>query len=98
MSKVVAFLDILGFGNHTNANVEEALELLSNYETIVSQKINDKNINPPESYEDDGLKELAKQRMVDSFEYFLPFSDSLIIQSSVPNVFLPQVSRFLLDC
>ena len=77
--KVVAYLDILGFGNHTYTNVEEALELLSNYQTIINQKIIDNDLHPPPSYSIE-LQELSKQNIVDSFEYFLPFSDSVFIQ------------------
>lgn len=97
MRNVVAYLDILGFGNHTYINIEEALELLSDYQTIINQKIIDNKLHPPSSYSKD-LQELAKQNVVDSFEYFLPFSDSLFIQSSSPNDFVKQISSFLLDC
>lgn len=97
MNKIVAYLDILGFGNHIYTNVEEALELLSDYQTIINQKIIDNKLHPPSSYPSD-LQKLAKQNIVDSFEYFLPFSDSLFIQSSTPNDFLKQISSFLLDC
>lgn len=97
MNKIVGYLDILGFGNHTNTNIAEALQLLSDYQNLINQKITDKKLHPPESYQND-LQELAKQNMIDSFDYFLPFSDSLFIQSSAPNDFLKQISRFLLDC
>jgi hypothetical protein len=97
MNKIVAYLDILGFGNHTYTNVEEALELLSDYQEIIRQKIIDKKSHPLSDYPEE-LQELAKQNMVDSFEYFLPFSDSLFIQSSSPNDFVKQISHFLLAC
>lgn len=41
----IAYLDILGFGNHTNANVQEAVELVSNYRSIIQQKFVDMKIN-----------------------------------------------------
>lgn len=97
MDKIVAYLDILGFKNHTYTNVEEALELLSDYQTIINQKIIDNKLHPPSSYPNQ-LQDLAKQNIVDSFEYFLPFSDSLFIQSSTANDFVKQISSFLLDC
>ncbi len=97
MDKIVAYLDILGFGNHTYTNVEEALELLSDYQMIINQKIIDNNLHPTLSYSSE-LQDLAKQRIVDSFEYFLPFSDSIFIQSFNANDFVKQLSRFLLDC
>lgn len=97
MDKIVAYLDILGFGNHTYTNVEEALELLSDYQTIINQKIIDNKLHPPSSYSSQ-LQDLAKQNIIDSFEYFLPFSDSLFIQSSTANDFIKQISSFLLDC
>lgn len=95
--KLLPILDILGFGNHTYTNVEEALELLSDYQTIINQKIIDNKLHPPSSYSNQ-LQDLAKQNIVDSFEYFLPFSDSLFIQSSTANDFVKQISSFLLDC
>ena len=97
MNKVVAYLDILGFSNHTYTNIEDALELLSDYNTIINTKILDAKQNPSSSYPKK-LQGFAKQNFIDSFEYFLPFSDSLFIQSSTPDEFIKQLSSFLLDC
>ncbi|MHB1697771.1 MAG: hypothetical protein ACYCSQ_06700 [bacterium] len=97
MEKVFAYLDILGFGNHAYANINEAIELLNNYQLILNQKITDEKLNPIKSYGPD-LQDLALQNSVNSFEYFLPFSDSLFIQSANPNVFVRQLSSFLLNC
>lgn len=93
----IAYLDILGFGNHTKANVQEAVELLSNYRTIFKQKIVDMEIDPLESYPEK-LQNLAKRTSIDSFELFLPFSDSLFVQSSDASNLVRQLSNFLLEC
>ncbi|MBF0353606.1 MAG: hypothetical protein HQM11_21465, partial [SAR324 cluster bacterium] len=63
MNKVIAHLDILGFSNHTYTNVEEALELLSDYQTIINQKIIDNKLHPSSSYPS-GLQDLAKHNSV----------------------------------
>jgi hypothetical protein len=96
MDKCVAYLDILGFGNYTRSDPQAALELISDYHAIITSRITDDKLHPPASYPDETLRTLASQRSVDSFECFLPFSDSVFIVAKDANRFLPQLSTFLI--
>jgi hypothetical protein len=86
--KVVAFLDILGFGNISKTDVDGAIDLITNYEAIVNNKITDQNIHPD-------LSTTHPKVCADSFETLLPFSDSIFITSSDPNTFVEQVSHLV---
>lgn len=96
--KICAFLDILGFRSYILSDTNGALSLLEDYQDVLNQKIIDNKLHPPESYSDKDLKETAKKCLIDSFEYFLPFSDSILIVSNDPNLFIIQISHFVLDC
>lgn len=98
MGTIVAFLDILGFGNYSNTDIDSTLELLADFEYIIEEKIIDSTLHPPESYKDDALKEIAENRTISSFVNFIPCSDSIFIQSMIPDLFLKQLSHFLLGC
>lgn len=100
MKKVVAYLDLLGFRNFTEKDPQGALVLLSNYHEIVSFRCGGKRNYLPELYKeyDEKYKNLNSLVSMDSFEYLMPFSDSLFIVSNDPNKFLKQISIFLLDC
>lgn len=87
--KLICFLDILGFGNVTIKNINNALELISDYQTIINLKITDEKTHPI-------LKITNEDLLVDSFETFLPFSDSIFITSTIPEKFIKQVSHFLI--
>ncbi len=83
---VVAYLDLLGFSSHLYSNIDEALRLLNDYNFILKQGIVDGKSYP------------NLVNAVNSFKYFLPFSDSIFILSSDPDVFVKQISSFLLGC
>lgn len=97
MERIVAFLDLLGFKEFMSQDKEGAIRLLWNYETILASKEIEDKIHPVESYQKE-LQKLAEKRSASSFEYFLPFSDSLIITSreEVADVFLKQLGDFIL--
>jgi len=95
--KICAFLDLLGFSNYTLTDTAGALNLLKDYRTILNQKVTDNKLHPAESYPPE-LQKPVEKCLVDSFEYFLPFSDSIFIVSSEPNKFIRQLSCFLLEC
>lgn len=97
MGKAIAYLDILGFGNYSSISIQDTVEMLLDYQDILNTKIVDIDINPLESYPSH-LRELANQSSINSFEYFLPFSDSIFIQSSRSDDFVKQLSHFVLDC
>jgi hypothetical protein len=95
--KIVAYIDLLAFSNHIKKNTNEAMMLLSNYNAILSSKIGEERMNPVSSYVQE-LKEIAKNNSIDSFEYFIPFSDSIFIVSDDTNSFIKQLSSFLYQC
>jgi hypothetical protein len=95
--KIVAYIDLLGFSNHVRKNTSDAMMIFSNYNTILHSKIRNNQMYPVDSYINE-LKELAKRTSIDSFEYFMPFSDSIFIVSNNANEFVSQISSFIYDC
>ncbi len=98
MANIVAYLDVLGFKAYTKDDFDGAVRLLGHQELILRQKIQDGQLHPPSVYADSSLAALAKAHLVDSFKYFLPFSDSLFILSDSPDDFARQLSNFLFEC
>jgi hypothetical protein len=98
MPTIVAFLDVLGFANYTQEDLLSAQMLLSHQQFILSQKLNDGTTHPPSSYSDSGVARLAESNLADSFQHFLPFSDSTFIVSAEPDKFIRQLSHFLISC
>jgi len=96
--QVVAFLDLLAFSNHVRENTKDALMAFTTYMTILETKITDDLIHPSPSYSNQILQDLATRHSVNSFNHFLPFSDSVFISSDNPNLFLKQLGSFVLNC
>jgi len=94
----VAFIDLLGFKYFVNKDLLGALSLIENTHETLKESIIDENIHPASTYSDPGLKALAEKSFVDSFNIFLPFSDSIIILSENPNKFICQLSNFIYKC
>ncbi len=86
--KTVAFLDLLGFGQVALKDTNGAIELISDYQIIVNNKVTDATIHPT-------LLTTAEEICADSFETLLPFSDSIFITSSDPDKFVKQVAHLL---
>lgn len=95
-NNIVAFIDLLAFSNHIRENSSDALMTMSNYNTILSTKIRDEITHPVDSYPP-VLQELAKNHSIDSFDYFLPFSDSVFVMSSNCSDFIKQLGSFVLQ-
>lgn len=96
---VVAFIDLLGTKDRFNDKdipIEEALTPIDSYNTVLGIKLDEYKIHPPDRYEEE-LRESAKMRYVDSFDYFLPASDSIFIMSRDCNSFIKQLGNFVLD-
>ena len=93
---IVAYIDLLAFSNHLRENTSDALMAMNNYNTILSSKIRDEVINPVSSYPKE-LQELAKKTSIDSFDFFLPFSDSVFLMSSDCSSFIKQLGSFVLQ-
>ena len=96
--RVVAFLDILGFSNYATQSPADAMNLLYNYHALIKQKIVNQKVRDTRDNIEEELKPLIEQRSIDSFECFLPFSDSIFITSNDSDKFAKQLSSFLLDC
>ena len=86
--QAVAFLDLLAFSNHVRENTQDALLAFTTYRTILETKLTDDLVHPPTSYSNPILEDLATRHSVNSFNHFLPFSDSVFISSDDPNLFL----------
>ena len=97
-SMIVAFIDLLGTTKRINENIpiDEALTPIDSYNTILGIKLNEYRINPPNEYEEE-FQVSAKMRSVDSFDFFLPASDSIFLMSRDCNSFIKQLGYFVLD-
>lgn len=89
----IAFLDILGFSDYVNEDLNGALRLLENYNFQINFLINEDLT----SYDDD-IKKIAEKFHINSFDYFIPFSDSIFIVASNPDLMIAQISNFLISC
>lgn len=86
--KGIVFLDLLGFGNTALNDPAGAMQLISDYQTILDNKITDQTIHP-------NLTETAEDICADGFEYLLPFSDSVFITTVNIPKFLKQLAHLL---
>jgi hypothetical protein len=93
--RFVCFLDLLGFSNYTLTDLKGALVMLDNYQTIFHEKFKDRESSASIHIT---LNQLFKKNLLTSFEYFIPFSDSIFITSKDIETFINQVSSFLLNC
>lgn len=93
---IVAYIDLLAFSNHIRENTSDALMAMNNYNTILFSKIRDEIANPVSSYIKE-LQGLAKMHSIDSFDFFLPFSDSVFLMSSDCSSFIKQLGSFVLQ-
>lgn len=91
-----AYLDLLGFQDFLDRDLQGALGLLTDFHTIIQTEVIASKLHPIESSTNGILKILAERRALNSFECFLPFSDSIFIKSSKPDLFVGQLSSFLL--
>ena len=92
--RAVAYLDLLGFSNTVLRNAEEALAMLTSYNSILHFGIMESELHPSDGYPQ-GLQKLAKRKSTESFKDFLPFSDSIFITSDDCSDFLLQLGEFL---
>ena len=99
--KCVAFLDILGFSSYicSDANLaqESAMDMLSTINFIFKNRVSDHRLHPWHSY-CPSLQPHAQRTDIDSFECFLPMSDSIFIIGNDANIFIDQVSSFMCSC
>ena len=88
MDKVAAYLDLLGFSEAVKQDLNDAVGMLSGYQTIVSQMVS--------ATQSHGATHL-QQFGIGSVDSLMPFSDSIFMTSKDPDLFVKQLSRFLLD-
>jgi hypothetical protein len=98
-NRICAYIDILGFKGIINKDINGAIQLISDYqETLRIKKIDESMFK--EQYEkkekDMNLKSLFDKSIIDSFEYFIPFSDSAFIIANNADKFVFQISNHLL--
>ena len=101
--KCVAFLDILGFTNHIRESSEAAARMLSAANVILNTRIREDMMQQEQQKETCFRKNPIKQMLVDklgydSFECYLPSSDSILLTSNDANLFILQLSTFLCEC
>ena len=92
--KVVAYIDLLGFSNCVMNNPEEAIMMLSHFNTILSTLNFEREVHPSEGYEP-SLQGLARRTSNESFEHFMPFSDSVFLASANCSDFVMQLGSFV---
>lgn len=95
--QAVAFLDLLAFSNNVRENMEDAMSAIEHYNTILHTKLLNEAVytrKPPVP----ALEDIANERRIFSFDNFLPFSDSVFISATDPNLFLKQIGSFILNC
>ena len=95
-NKLVAYLDVLGFSNAVNQDIDDAISVLTRFNTISSQSIVEDKIHPVSSY-DPHLQNLAARTSVDSFNLFIPFSDSVFISANDCSRALIQIANFVYE-
>lgn len=89
-----AYLDILGFKYYTQKDLQGAAALINNYKMLLNLKFFTAVLDEQKPE----VSKLSQRRKADSFDYFLPFSDCVFIQASNPDLFVHQISSFLLRC
>ena len=92
--KVVAYIDLLGFSNCVKNNSDEAIMMLSNFNTILGELNFERLMHPSAGYVLD-LQKLARRTSNESFEHFIPFSDSVFITSTDCCNFVMQLGSFV---
>lgn len=93
---VIAFLDLLGFSWLMENNIEAAYDNLNTFNRIIKTKVIDNKTHPIDEYDEkDGLREFVRDAAVSSFCNMISISDSLILGSKNPDLFVKQVSNFV---
>ena len=94
-SRVIAFLDLLGFSNNTKLSSGFAANSIIDCNVILKDKYCDEKVILKQS---GAIDDFSRNHLVTSFENYLPFSDSVFITSEKPEIFIKQISNFLISC
>lgn len=93
-NKAVAYIDLLGFSNCVQNNPDEAVMMLSHFNTILSTLTFERNVHPSSGYVL-ALQSLARRSSNESFEHFIPFSDAVFVAGSNCSDFILQLGHFV---
>lgn len=91
---IVAYIDLLGTKRRMEESAEDALRPIYSYNNILIGNVCEEISHTTESYEKP-FQELAKINSINSFDYFLPFSDSIFIASYDCNSFIKQLGNYI---
>lgn len=93
---VIAFLDLLGFTQLAQTDLETARDNLAIFNEMLRTKFVDEKCHPISTYnKENGGQEFAENSSITSFNYLISVSDSLIIGSNNPDLFVKQISNFI---
>lgn len=97
---VVAFLDLLGFSQLLDLSTEVALDNINSFNNVIKTRVLDKATHPIEEYKecypnDEHFLKFVEKSAVDSFEYLISFSDSLILGSYDLDLFVEQLANLV---
>ena len=98
--RYICYIDILGFSNYImkNEHCDYAADILNNVNLILKTRIIDRKIADEQEVEE-CLRPLIERTSVDTYDDYLALSDSIFITSSGDcNLFIKQISTFLMDC
>lgn len=93
-NKAVSYIDLLGFSNCAQNNSEEAIMMLSHFNTILSSLKFERHVHQSSGYTP-ALQSLARRSSNESFEHFIPFSDAVFIAGSNVSDFILQLGHFV---
>lgn len=91
--QAVVFLDILGFKSVLESDPQGAAQLLTDYKMIFEDEMRNRTVHE----NDPNIAQTRRLSSMDSFQTFLPMSDSVIITSDDPSLLVSNLSTFLFD-
>lgn len=91
---IIGFLDLLGFSWLVEHHDVVAHDNLYALHSVLKTKVFDNITHPVNSYET-GIREFVINTAVTSFRYLISVSDSLIIASDEPDLFVKQLCSFI---
>lgn len=97
--KYICYIDILGFSNYIleNEHCDYAVDILNNVNFVLNTRIIDQKTLFKQGFEE-RLNPLIERTSVDTFDDYLALSDSVFITSNKCNLFIKQISTFLMEC